>query len=77
MSRIDIPTLRCDRCGGITQDQTEIDAYGSVQYEGAPRDLCPSCLAGFAAFMENQATETYVTQAPVEISGIDGKPIEL
>lgn len=59
MSRVDIPTLRCDRCGHRTQDVIEMGkfdqltgrwhGYGSTQ---ARWDLCPQCIEAFKIFMD-------------------------
>lgn len=58
MTRIDVPTLQCDRCKNTTQDADVMahyqkltgmwNGYGSTKQEW---DLCPECWVNFNNFM--------------------------
>lgn len=54
--RVDIPTLRCDRCGTTTQDLSEMGRFQKLSHShmsGTDEwDLCPACWAVFAKFMK-------------------------
>lgn len=58
MSRVDIPTLKCDRCGATTQDIVAMARYITLnQYTVSNAntwDLCPECWPKFKAFMEDR-----------------------
>lgn len=56
--RVDVPTLRCDRCGNTTQDLGEMGRYRSLtgMYDGYQAskekwDLCPACWEAFTVFI--------------------------
>ncbi len=58
MSRIDIPTLMCDRCRNTTQDVSKMGGYRRLAYwkpTGNPSpeewDLCPTCWNKFIDFL--------------------------
>jgi hypothetical protein len=55
MSRVDKPTLQCDRCGAATQDLHDMARYHQLTYyhqSGHDEwDLCPSCWLAFRAFL--------------------------
>lgn len=64
MSRIDVPTLRCDRCGDTTQDTGEMAAYNTlIHYTMSDKedwDLCQVCWTsfhGWVAVIENGADD--------------------
>ena len=56
MSRVDKPTLKCDRCGQETQSLTEMRRFGTLDHyymSGKESwDLCPPCWVDFSAFIE-------------------------
>lgn len=58
MSRIDIPTLQCDRCRDITQDMKEMPSFRKLTYyhmSGHDEwDMCPTCWAAFLTWMEGK-----------------------
>ena len=58
MSRIDRPTLKCDRCGLETQDQTFMGRFKQLHryhMSGESKwDLCPDCWDYFEEFMEQR-----------------------
>jgi hypothetical protein len=63
MTRIDVPTLRCDRCKRETQDIDEMGKYQTLTgiydgYQGASEkwDLCPDCWKQFINFTKGYAT---------------------
>lgn len=75
MARIDVTTLRCDRCGYTTQDplkswrkfrhlRTDWSEYDKKKAEW---DLCPDCFAGFKDYMKKGVggTETSQSSQPV------------
>ena len=47
MSRVDVPTLQCDRCKHKTQDQTEMSHFQKLWRSHMSGDdmwdLCPDC----------------------------------
>jgi len=52
MTRVDVPTLRCDRCGFTTQDLSEMAKFQELMhYSQAPTaskwDLCAACWIQF------------------------------
>ena len=55
MSRVDVPTLRCDRCKVETQDLTEMARFQQIiRYHMSGHDewdLCPLCWADFRVFV--------------------------
>lgn len=58
--RVDIPTLKCDRCEHITRNSGEMDKYRSLTgrydgYQGSHEkwDLCPECWSDYNAFIAN------------------------
>ena len=58
MSRIDKPTMECDRCKWRTQDLPEMGKFyrlthGHMSGEKS-WDLCPRCLADFIVFMAEE-----------------------
>lgn len=55
MSRIDVPTLLCDRCKTTTQDTREMGRYHKITHPHMSGqdvwDLCPSCYSDFQSFL--------------------------
>ena len=55
MSRIDVPTLKCDRCGSTTQDKHEMASFRNLTHynPGGKEewDLCPECWSKFKLFV--------------------------
>ena len=53
MSRVDRPALKCDKCGRVTEDQTEMMRFCKLTHHhmsGAEDwDFCPECWATFRA----------------------------
>lgn len=56
--RVDVPTMRCDRCGSRTQDLAEMGKYRTLTgmydgYQGSKErwDLCPPCWGKFTNFI--------------------------
>jgi len=51
VSRVDVPTLKCDRCGHTTQDTREMAAFNKISHHsmGGTKnwDLCSGCWATF------------------------------
>jgi hypothetical protein len=52
--RVDVPTLRCDRCSFETQDQNLMGGFNTLKgqwngYQGTKQewDLCPECWKTF------------------------------
>lgn len=58
MSRIDAPTLKCDRCGDTTQDTGLMMAFRKLTRSHMSGhddwDLCPTCWAIFQAWMRGK-----------------------
>ena len=58
MSRVDKPTLKCDRCGEETEDLTYMGKYRRLEHyhmSGTESwDLCPECWARFIYFIEEE-----------------------
>lgn len=58
MSRIDVPTLQCDRCKATTQDTQKMIDYHKLSYyhiSGKDEwDLCIGCFLKFKAFMKGE-----------------------
>lgn len=56
MSRLDVPTLMCDRCKIKTQSLSQMGAYATLSRDqmGGPKrwDLCPTCWSAFLNFMD-------------------------
>ena len=54
--RVDVPTLRCDRCDVETQDINAMAAYQMIEhYHMSGRDkwdVCPRCWSAFLAFLD-------------------------
>lgn len=61
MSRVDVPTLKCDRCRRTTQDLSEMAVFRELTYYGMEEsknvawDLCPACWGAFIAFLDGDA----------------------
>ena len=57
MSRIDKPTLKCDRCGHTTQDTREMGRYKTLKYHhmsgSIEWDLCESCWDEFIVWTQD------------------------
>lgn len=55
MSRVDVPTLRCDKCEIKTQDLAEMGRFQTIRYSHmsgeSEWDLCPSCWTLFRKFL--------------------------
>jgi len=57
MSRVDVPTLQCDRCKVTTQDLTDMGKFHHLQHPNGPGhdtqvwDLCPACWKQFLAWL--------------------------
>lgn len=62
MSRVDVPTLMCDRCGLKTQDLAEMAKFDKVEHHHMSGrdewDLCPICYAKLRSFMAGKELET-------------------
>lgn len=58
MTRVDIPTLECDRCGNTTQDIKTMAGYMTLTHyhvSGSTNwDLCIECGAAFQLFITEQ-----------------------
>lgn len=58
MVRVDIPTLKCDRCATTTQDTREMGSFRALTYyhmSGEDKwDLCPACWQDFQTFLKNE-----------------------
>lgn len=56
MSRVDVPTMKCDRCKLTTQNTNEMARYLRLtNYNMGGQDdwdLCPACWRDFIAFMK-------------------------
>ena len=56
MSRVDKPTLKCDRCGGQTENLIYMGKYRKLDhYHMSGKedwDLCPSCWSDFLTFIK-------------------------
>jgi hypothetical protein len=59
MSRVDKPTLKCDRCEIETQDLREMGRFAKLEHlhmSGTEEwDLCPPCWDEFRTFMTEGA----------------------
>lgn len=59
--RVDVPTLRCDRCGNTTQDiefMASFQKVGHYHMTGKDEwDLCPGCWIEFRVFMRVSGDE--------------------
>lgn len=59
MSRVDKPTLRCDRCGTETQDLQAMTNYVKLRHSHMSGeegwDLCPPCWLGFRVFVRGES----------------------
>lgn len=57
MTRVNVPTLQCDRCKRTTQDLNEMGTYRKIMYydmtpsNNLTWDLCPSCWCAAVAFL--------------------------
>jgi hypothetical protein len=77
MTRIDVPTLQCNRCKTTTQDTTEMGRFRSLtgmydKYQGASEqwDLCPTCWSAFLLFTGNHPVIGRVsTEAGIQHDG--------
>lgn len=53
MSRVDVPTLRCDRCWVVTQDVKEMGRFHRLMHPSGDMmgtedwDVCPACWEAF------------------------------
>lgn len=59
MTRVDVPTMRCDRCKTVTQDLKEMGAYQTLTHYSvsgriAKWDMCPSCWKWFIKSMDGE-----------------------
>lgn len=56
MSRLDKPTLMCDRCGYTTQDLSKMASFFVLRTSNIGGDeswdLCPECRATFFDFLK-------------------------
>lgn len=63
MSRIDVPTLKCDRCGLTTQDTSEMIKFSKLEQPHMSGrdtwDLCPTCSEDFRVFL-NAFNHNYI-----------------
>lgn len=61
MTRVDVPTLQCDRCGIKTQDLTEMSRFNTLSYDhmnGQKKwDFCPECWKRWIEFLSAGANE--------------------
>lgn len=71
--RVDVPTLKCDRCGHTTQDINEMGGYQSLTgmyhgYQGSQEkwDLCPGCWSDYNAFVATSLTGKEVLAQQVQ-----------
>lgn len=59
MSRVDVPTLKCDRCGDKTQDTREMGKFKTLTHyhmSGQETwDLCQPCWGEFTIFVAGGA----------------------
>jgi hypothetical protein len=59
VSRVDVPTLKCDRCGYTTQDTKEMISYKKLSRSHMSGenswDLCPACYLAFMKFIAGGA----------------------
>ena len=57
MSRVDVPTLRCDRCEVETQDLVKMSRFAKLIRDHMSArdewDLCPLCWSSFLDFVVN------------------------
>lgn len=64
MSRVDKPTLRCDRCKVETQDLAEMGRFQKLTHSHMSGqnewDLCPECWVAFGGFLNNREGEVSV-----------------
>ena len=55
MSRLDVPTLQCDRCKSVTQDNKEMAKFITLSHHNISGldqwDLCPVCWPKFYDFL--------------------------
>jgi hypothetical protein len=55
---VDVPTLKCDRCGRTTQDLHEMASYKAIRHShmsGEEKwDLCPVCFILFIDFITRE-----------------------
>jgi hypothetical protein len=67
--RIDIPTLKCDRCGFTTQDLPEMARFIKVEQPHASGtetwDLCFDCRVAFGKFIAGEPEYTTVDFEPL------------
>lgn len=58
MSRVDVPTLKCDRCEWDTQDLAQMATFRKIEqfHMSGHRtwDLCPVCWIGFTNFLGSE-----------------------
>lgn len=61
MSRVDVPTLECDRCGYRTQGLSEMACFFKLSNYNVSGekcwDLCPNCAKQFRAFIATKETQ--------------------
>lgn len=61
MSRVDVPTLRCDRCEVETRDLSKMGRFSTLTHyhvSGKSEwDLCPTCWAAFQNFVGAEANQ--------------------
>lgn len=57
MSRVDVPTLKCDRCGITTQDANEMSRWQTLEHRNLTKvtkwDLCLTCWNKFQTFVND------------------------
>lgn len=62
MSRVDKPALKCDRCGYVTEDLSEMGRFMKLYHDHmggtANWDLCPPCKAEFHLFLDQTTGKT-------------------
>lgn len=88
MTRIDIPTLKCDRCGKTTQDTEEMGKYITIRNQwygydskqSSEWDLCAECYGFFQHFINDTSAVATVDDLTDILhdcfrrTNIDGRP---
>jgi len=76
MARINVPTVKCDRCGLTTSDTQEMFKFQKLASDGRDMgfpityDLCPACSEDFKKFIANKENVLYRVPKELDPMGL-------